>query len=131
MDGTMSDEKEMGRPPKYDEEYCEKVISLGKEGLSLTQIALELDISRSTLYEWRDKYDDFSDALKRAREFAQGFWENALKQAALGTNPEGVTPNPTLMIFQMKNRFPDEWREKQVQEHVGKDDSDLVVKWQS
>lgn len=125
------DKKPVGRPTKYDESFCEQVIDYGKQGLSLTQIAFELDIHKDTLYDWKKSKPEFSDALKKARDYAQGFWENALKQAALGTNPEGVTPNPTLMIFQMKNRFPDEWREKQVQEHVGKDDSDLVVKWQS
>jgi len=125
------DKKPIGRPTKYDESFCEQVIDYGKQGLSLTQIAFELDIHKDTLYDWKKSKPEFSDALKKARDYAQGFWENALKQAALGTNPEGVTPNPTLMIFQMKNRFPDEWREKQVQEHVGKDDSDLVVKWQS
>ena len=125
------EKKPIGRPTKYDESFCEQVIDYGKQGLSLTQIAFELDIHKDTLYDWKKSKPEFSDALKKARDYAQGFWENALKQAALGTNPEGVTPNPTLMIFQMKNRFPDEWREKQVQEHVGKDDSDLVVKWQS
>ena len=125
------DKKPIGRPTKYDESFCDQVIDYGKQGLSLTQIAFELDIHKDTLYDWKKSKPEFSDALKKARDYAQGFWENALKQAALGTNPEGITPNPTLMIFQMKNRFPDEWREKQVQEHVGKDDSDLVVKWQS
>ena len=67
----MDDETEMGRPPKYDKEICKQVISLGKQGYSLTQIALELDIARSTLYEWRDKYPEFSDAIKKGREFAQ------------------------------------------------------------
>lgn len=129
MDGTMADETEMGRPPKYDKEICKKVISLGKQGYSLTQIALELDIARSTLYEWRDKYPDFSDAIKKGREFAQGFWENALRSAALGLNPDNTTPNPTLMIFQMKNRFADEWREKQTTEHEVNGAKKVVVEW--
>ena len=123
--------KPVGRPSKYDESFCDQVIDLGKQGLSITQIACELDIHKDTLYDWKKTKPEFSDAIKKARDYAQGFWENALRTAALGMNPEGVTPNPTLMIFQMKNRFPDEWREKQVQEHVGKDDSELLIKWQS
>ena len=123
--------KPVGRPSKYDESFCDQVIDLGKQGLSITQIAFELDIHKDTLYDWKKTKPEFSDAIKKARDYAQGFWENALRTAALGMNPEGVTPNPTLMIFQMKNRCPDEWREKQVQEHVGKDDSELLIKWQS
>ena len=120
-----------GRPSKYKPEYCDEVIDLGKQGLSITQIAFELEIHKETLYAWKAKHSEFSDAIKKARDYAQGFWENSLRSAALGMNPEGVTPNATLMIFQMKNRFPDEWREKQVQEHVGKDDGKLEVKWLS
>ena len=120
-----------GRPTKYNEELCDEVISLGKQGFSVTQIAYELDIHKDTLYEWKKKHPEFSDAIKKARDYAQGFWEHQLRTAALGMNPEGVTPNPTLMIFQMKNRFPDEWREKQTTEHVGKDDTKLEIKWQS
>ena len=123
--------KPVGRPSKYDESFCDQVIDLGKQGLSITQIAFELDIHKDTLYDWKKTKPEFSDAIKKARDYAQGFWENALRTAALGMNPEGVTPNPTLMIFQMKNRFQDEWREKQVQEHVGKNDSELLIKWQS
>lgn len=120
-----------GRPSKYDEEYCEKVIDLGKQGLSITQMAFELKIHKDTLYEWKKVHPDFSDAIKKARDYSQAYWENALAKAALGKNDADTVPNPTLMIFQMKNRFPDEWREKQVQEHVGKDESKLEIKWLS
>ena len=120
-----------GRPSKYEEKYCEKVISLGKQGLSITQMALELDIHKDTLYEWKKNHTEFSDAVKKARDYSQAYWENALSKAALGKNDADTVPNPTLMIFQMKNRFPDEWREKQVQEHVGKDESKLEIKWLS
>lgn len=118
-----------GRPTKYTEELCEDVIALGKQGLSITQIAYEMDIARSTLYEWAEQHPEFSDAIKKARLYSQGFWENQLRTAALGMNPEGVTPNPTLMIFQMKNRFPDEWREKQTTEHEVSGAKKVVVEW--
>jgi len=118
-----------GRPTKYNEELCDEVISLGKQGFSITQIAYELDIHKDTLYEWKKKHPEFSDAIKKARDYAQGFWEHQLRTAALGMNPEGVTPNPTLMIFQMKNRFPDEWREKQTTEHEVSGAKKVVVEW--
>ena len=120
-----------GRPSKYKEKFCDQVIEYGKQGLSVTQMALELDIHKDTLYEWKKVYPEFSDAIKKARDYSQAYWENALAKAALGKNDADTVPNATLMIFQMKNRFPDEWREKQVQEHVGKDDATLEIKWQS
>jgi len=124
MDGTMA-----GRPTKYTDKYCDDVISLGKQGLSLEQMAFELDIAVSNFYIWQEKHPEFQEAVKKGRAFAQGYWENELSRAALGRNPEGITPNPTLMIFQMKNRFPDKWREKQTTEHEVSGAKKVVVEW--
>ena len=125
----MADDTNLGAPTKYDAKFCNEVIALGKQGLSITQIAYRMDVARSSLYNWMDEHPDFLDAIKKARHYAQGFWENALTEAALGTNPEGVNPNATLMIFQMKNRFPDEWREKQTTEHEVSGAKKMVIEW--
>jgi len=62
--------KKTGRPTKYKEEYCEKVYkylaTTGKEQMELPMIegfALYLDISRSTLYKWKEEHSEFSDTL--------------------------------------------------------------------
>lgn len=44
-----------------------------------------MGISRSTLNEWRNKYSDISDALKKGREVTDFMVENALFQSAIGT----------------------------------------------
>ena len=43
-----------------------------------------MGISRSTLNEWRRKYSDISDALKKGREISDYIIENALFQRAKG-----------------------------------------------
>lgn len=43
-----------------------------------------MGISRSTLNEWRGKYSDISDALKKGREISDYIIENALFQRARG-----------------------------------------------
>lgn len=92
------------------------VIALGKDGKSITQIAEALDQHKDSLYEWAKKYPEFSDALSRARQASQTWWENA-GQVGL------TTPGFSASLWQ-KNvscRFPDDWREVTRQENTGKD----------
>lgn len=105
-----------GRPTDYRPEMCAEVVRLGKGGKSYTQIAEALDLSRETLYAWAKDKPEFSDALTRARQAAQAWWENA-GQTGL------VTPGFSASLWQ-KNvscRFPDDWREVTRQESTGKD----------
>lgn len=105
-----------GRPSKYTPEFCERVIDAGSEGKTITEMADDLDIARSTIYEWIDTYPEFSDAIKRGLQKAQAWWERNGRLATFG-GVDGY--NATSYIFQMKNRFPDDWRDKQEREHTG------------
>lgn len=99
-----------GRPSKYKPEFCEQVIEYGKEGMSLHEMALELDICYDTLNEWCKEKPEFSEAVKKARSYSQGWWEKLGRSAAAG----GVNNfNATAYIFNKKNRFPADWRDKQ------------------
>ncbi len=64
-----------GQPTKYKPEYCERVMELGKEGMSPVQIACELDVARTTLLAWSDKHPEFLTAITRAKELEQAHWE--------------------------------------------------------
>ena len=55
-----------------------------RKGLSDQQIAKNIGISRSTLNEWRKKYPDISDTLKKGKEVADAEVENALYQKCIG-----------------------------------------------
>ncbi len=99
-----------GRPTKYKPEYCEKVIELLKQGYSLCEIALELDIAVDTLHEWRKRYKEFSDAINTGRGFSEGWWTS---NGRLNLHNK-ETFNTTLWYMNMKNRFG--WRDKSEQE---------------
>ena len=99
-----------GRPSKYKPEFCEQVIEYGKEGMSLHEMALELDICYDTLNEWRKEKPEFSDAVKKALTYSQGWWERLGRTAASGYVNNF---NATAYIFNKKNRFPADWRDKQ------------------
>ena len=102
-----------------------------RDGLTDEQIAINMGITRSTLYEWKNKYSDISDALKEGKEVVDRQVENALLKSALGYMYDEVTeerrddelvvtkvvhkevqPNTTAQIFWLKNRKRAEWRDR-------------------
>lgn len=103
-----------GRPTKYDPAYCDQVVEFLTDGYSLAAFAGEIGVARSTIYEWVDQNPDFSDAVKRAQAKAVLWWEKANRSLAL--TGEG---NATAIVFGLKNRAADEWRDKTETEHSG------------
>lgn len=55
-----------------------------RDGLSDEQIAKNIGISKQTFYDWKKKYSDFSDSLKKTKEIADREVENALFKSANG-----------------------------------------------
>lgn len=76
-----------------------------RDGLTDEQIAKNIGITATTLYEWKNRFPEISDALKKGKEVVDYQVENALLNKALG----GDT---TAQIFWLKNRRPDKWRDK-------------------
>lgn len=102
-----------------------------RDGLTDEQIAYNIGIHVSTLYEWKKKYEEFDEALKRGKEVVDREVENALLKRALGYSYDELTeireegvliqkkvvkkhivPDTTAQIFWLKNRRPDIWRDK-------------------
>lgn len=108
------DKLKTGRKSDYREEYCAKVVELGKLGKSKAQIARALDKNRDTLYGWAEEHPEFSGALKNAHEAALSWWEDLGSNLADGNCRNG---NATAFIFQMKNRFRDDYFDRL--EHTG------------
>lgn len=147
-----------------------------RDGLTDEQIAHNIGISRSTLNEWKKRYPDISDTLKRGKEVVDRIIENAMIKNATGYDYEEVTyvtvemgreehdelvdakldefdeqypdasreerlsfiasipktkevvskrvtkhksPETLAQIFWLKNRMPDQWRDKQEINHSG------------
>ena len=103
-----------GRPSDYLPEYCEQVIELGKQGKSLTQMACALDVHRDTLYEWAKVHPAFSDALTRAKQWSQSWWED---KGQSGLETSGF--NASLWSRSMAARFPADYTERKQTELTG------------
>ena len=61
-----------------------KIEGWARDGLTDEQIAINIGIKRPTLYDWKKKYSDISDALKRGKEIVDRQVENALFKSATG-----------------------------------------------
>ncbi|EGT3851496.1 transposase [Clostridioides difficile] len=111
-----------------------KIEGWARDGLTDEQIASKMNIASSTLYDWKKKYSEISESLKKGKEVIDRQVENALLKRALGyeydeiTYEEGqetkrvtkqVVPDTTAQIFWLKNRKPAEWRDKRDIEHSG------------
>lgn len=115
-----------------------------RDGLTDKQIAHNIGISEQTLNAWKKKYPSFSESLKRGKEVVDRQVENALLKRALGYSYEEVTkqlcenaktgkmemkitkvvtkevmPDTTAQIFWLKNRKPQQWRDKRVVDNSG------------
>ena len=98
-----------GRPTKYEIRFCKMLMEHMGNGYSYESFAGKIGVTRSTLYEW-EKHDNFSDAKKLAVEKNLLFWE---KQGIDGLFSEkGKSLNSTAWIFNLKNRFPDDWNDR-------------------
>ena len=113
----------MAKTTYKDWEADERILLLqgwARNGLTNEQIASNMDIVVSTLWEWRKKSPKISNALKIGKDEADIQVENALYKAAL----EG---NTTAMIFWLKNRRSKEWRDKIQQEITTESAVKLVI----
>lgn len=102
-----------GRPSKYDPSYCEKVIEVMGEGLSLTAFAGCIGVDRSTITEWCSAHPEFSAACKRGMAKRTETLERGM------LNPDMPGPAVNARRFALANAAPEEWREKQQLEHTG------------
>lgn len=124
-----------GRPTKYEgQKTIDRVKRFVELGATDVEIAQNLDVDEDTIYEWKNKHPEFSEALSKAKTIADSEVENALLKSAKGFSRkiqkfdqdgnlvdtlEELPPNPTSMIFWLKNRQRDRWRDKQDVEHSG------------
>lgn len=76
-----------------------------RDGLTDEQIAHNMGINVATLYRWKNEHSKIRDTLKKTKEVVDRAVENALFKKAI----EGDT---TAMIFWLKNRRPNDWRDK-------------------
>jgi len=111
----------MARPTKYNKEMLPIMLEKFKEGASICEVCVELDITRETFYQWQKENKEFSDTIKKGLALSQAWWEKIGKAGTVNK----LNVNPTMWIFNMKNRFREEWHDGFKHEHTG--DVNIIV----
>jgi len=84
---------------------------MAQQGFTDKEMAAELGVPPKTIWQWYVAHPEFRSAVKAAKEVQDARVVNALRVTAL----EG---NPTAQIFWLKNRQPQEWRDRHETEIV-------------
>lgn len=79
------------------------LIKHGMDGNPFETFGPVIGVSRSTMYEWVDEHEEFSDAKKLATDFALKWWFETGKNNLI--MPEGEKFNASVYIFTMKAMF--------------------------
>jgi len=134
----------MGRKTKYTNRFPERVEIMARSGMIEVDMAEQLGVSVPTFEAYKQKFPEFLKSLKRGKETVDDIVVAKLLTRALGysydetvkeriltkgeeksyamaitkVTTKHVHPDVTAMIFWLKNRRPDEWRE---QKHVDPD----------
>jgi hypothetical protein len=135
--------KKGGRPSKYKAEFCEQAFRLAELGATDVQIAEFFHVTDRTLDNWKEAHPEFFRSLKKGKAQPDDNVERSLFQRAMGySHPEEkifcsngqvvradttkhYPPDTTACIFWLKNRRPDDWRDKK--EISGDPENPLVV----
>ena len=126
----MSD-KPTGRPTAYKPEYDEQAYKLCLLGATDAKMADFFNVTEQTVNNWKNDFPSFFESLKNGKANADAAVAASLYGRALGsshpeerivTSSQGsetveVTkyhpPDTTACIFWLKNRAPEQWRDKQ------------------
>jgi hypothetical protein len=121
----VTEKRPVGRPTTYDPAYIDRVIELGRIGKSIEQICYQLNTPVRTLYEWRDRHPEFSQALEDAKHYEQAWWEEQA-QVYMVENKESDRLNASIWSRSMAARFPKKYRESTKQEITGAEGAPLL-----
>ena len=124
-----------GAPSKYKKEYDKKAYKLCILGATDKEIADFFEVDQGTIYNWQKKNQSFRKAFIDGKIKADANVANSLYKRAIGynhkdtkvfnNNGEIIThevikhypPDTASAFIWLKNRRPNEWRDKQHVEH--------------
>ncbi len=135
----------VGKKPLYEEmEIADKLEAIrgwALSGMTDKEMYTMLEISHDTFYKWKRERPEFADALKKGKDIANGELVNSAFKQATGyyitvtepmkvkkgfdefiemvTYEKFIPANNTMNIFMLKNRMPEQYKDKQHTEHSG------------
>lgn len=136
-----------GRPTEYRKAHCEKGRKLAYLGATDKEVADFFEVDVATIYRWKNSHPEFCEALKVGKEEADNRVVRSLYHRAVGYEQdtvkifmpagadepvyapftEHIQPDTTAAIFWLKNRRPQEWRDRQQHEITGEDGGAIKI----
>lgn len=126
-----------GRPSKFEQSFVDQARRLAMLGQTDIEMAAFFGVAESTIYLWKQKHAEFSEAIKEGKEKADSMVADGLFKRALGYSHPAVkimqhegapvivpytehyAPDTAACIFWLKNRQPAKWRDKVATEISG------------
>lgn len=104
---------------KYKKEFARDLPKMFANGESVAEVCINLGVSRRAFYDWVEKHPDFAKAYDDGKLYAEAWWSKLGRAGAAGK----VDIQPTVWIFNMKNKFG--WTDKTEQrvDHTSSDGS--------
>ena len=126
-----------GRPTAYRSEYDAQAAKLCALGATDADLAGFFGVTETTVNNWKLAHQTFLESLRRSKDDLDAKVEHSLARRALGWKQKAVkitvhaesghttvTPyverfpgDTTAMIFWLKNRQPERWRDRSTVEH--------------
>jgi hypothetical protein len=132
--------RRVGRPSQYKPEFAEQARKFCLLGATNDRLAEFFGVAASTLDNWIKDKPDFAEAVKAGRAVADAEVAHSLYRRATGYSHRAVKlflhegrvieheytevypPDATSMIFWLKNRDRENWRDKVDHSHSVDDD---------
>lgn len=136
----------MGRPTKFNDLIKKQLKFLAEKGLTIEEMGRGIGVAPRTIYNWGKEHPKFFRDLEDWKYAADRKVERSLYERACGytfpsetvtkidANGKEVTetitkhlpPDPTSMIFWLKNRRSGEWRDRR--DHIVDGPLDITVR---
>ena len=98
----------------------ETIIAALREGLSVGGACAVAGMARNTYYDWRKADPEFAAEADEAIENGTDFLEDVARQRATDSSD-------TLLIFLLKARRPEKYRERAETRHVGDEEQPVSI----
>lgn len=128
-----------GRPSDYDEAFPEQARKLCQLGATDMELADFFEVDVRTIYRWKNVHEEFCQAVTCGKEAADARVERSLYNRAVGYSypavkifmpagasapvyadyTEHVPPDTSAAFNWLKNRKPEDWRDKAEVQHSG------------
>ena len=141
----------VGRPSKYTkiESRLDEVEKLGRYGLTDKQLADWFEVSEESINEYKRKYPEFSQSLKKSKTIADTGVIDSLYKRAIGFEYEEITqegvddgkgglkiksvkrtkkyypPDPLSCFYWLNNRMKEQWRQR-VEDNQFEDEETII-----